>query len=220
MKENGKLAIFDLDNTLIGGDSDYLWMEFLIEQKVMPAEFIQETQAFYQDYEDGVLDIEKFMLFQLAPLATTTVQTLETLREQFITERIEPIILAKGKQLIGRHQSDGHDTLIITATNRFVTEPIARLLGVLQLIAIDLEVKDGCFTGRSSGVPSFREGKVMRLEQWLAERGQDPSETWFYSDSQNDLPLLEWVDHAVAVDPDPALRREALARGWPVLSLR
>lgn len=219
-KDDRPLAIFDLDNTLIGGDSDYLWMEFLIEQQVMPADFIQETKAFYRDYEEGNLDIERFMLFQLAPLASTPIHSLERLREEFLRRRIEPILLKKGQELIERHRRDGNDILIITATNRFVTEPIAGLLGVSQLIAIDLEVREGCFTGRSRGVPSFREGKVVRLKQWLSERGRAPSETWFYSDSLNDLPLLEWVDYPVAVDPDPTLRRVALERGWPVLSLR
>ena len=220
MVENWELAIFDLDNTLIGGDSDYLWMEFLIRKKVMPANFIEATKSFYEDYEKGQLDLEAFLLFQLAPLASTPIESLEDLRRQFIEQRIKPIILTKGKELVRYHQDQGHDTLIVTATNRFVTGPISLLFGVSELIAIDLEVIEGCFTGRVQGVPSFGRGKVTRLEEWLVDKGRKPSETWFYSDSRNDLPLLEWVDHAIAVDPDPILRQKAIDRGWPVLSLR
>ena len=220
MTENWKLAIFDLDNTLIGGDSDYRWMEFLIKQKVMPADFIEATKSFYEDYEKGQLDLEAFLLFQLAPLASTPLESLKDLRRQFIEQRIKPIILPKGKELVRHHQGQGHDTLIITATNRFVTGPISLLFGVPELIAIDLEVVKGCFTGRVQGVPSFGGGKVTRLEEWLESKGQKPSETWFYSDSRNDLPLLEWVDNPIAVDPDPILRQEAIDRGWTVLSLR
>jgi HAD superfamily hydrolase (TIGR01490 family) len=220
MAENWELAIFDLDNTLIGGDSDYLWMEFLIRKKVMPANFIEATKSFYEDYEKGQLDLEAFLLFQLAPLASTPIESLEDLRRQFIEQRIKPIILTKGKELVRYHQDQGHDTLIVTATNRFVTGPISLLFGVSELIAIDLEVIEGCFTGRVQGVPSFGRGKVTRLEAWLVNKGRKPSETWFYSDSRNDLPLLEWVDHAIAVDPDPILRQKAIDRGWPVLSLR
>ncbi len=216
------IALFDLDNTLIAGDSDYLWGRFLADEGVVDgARYEAENRRFYEDYLAGRLDIEAFLRHQLAPLAALPPGRLEALRARFIREAIVPIVLPAARALIARHREAGDRPVIITATNRFITEPIAALLGVEDLIATEPERgPDGRYTGRHAGIPAFREGKVRRLEAWLAEHGLDLTESWFYSDSHNDLPLLERVAHPVAVDPDPTLERIARARGWPVISLR
>lgn len=215
------LAIFDLDNTLIGGDSDYLWGQFLCAVgAVDPEYFAREHDRYYRDYLAGTLDIDAFLTFQLAPLARHPVATLMAWRERFLEEHIRPILLPKADALIARHREQGDTLLIITATNRFVTAPIADLLGIDDLIATNPEMEGEAFTGRVAGVPSFAMGKVIRLEAWRRERGLDLAGSTFYSDSRNDLPLLERVERPVAVDPDPALEAVARERGWAVLSLR
>lgn len=216
------IALFDLDNTLIAGDSDYLWGRFLAREGVVDGiRYEADNRRFYEDYLAGRLDIEAFLRHQLAPLAAVAPDRLETLRERFLREEIEPLVLPAARALIERHRRAGDHPVIITATNRFITEPIARLLGVEDLIATEPERgPDGRYTGRHAGIPAFREGKVRRLGAWLAERGLDLAGSWFYSDSHNDLPLLERVAHPVAVDPDARLRRIARERGWPVISLR
>ena len=215
------IAIFDLDNTLLAGDSDYLWGRFLARQGVVDGDaYERENQRFYDQYRAGSLDIYEFLRFSLRPLAQTPLAQLETLRERFMAERIESIVLPAGRALLDRHRKAGDTLLIITATNRFVTEPIASLLGVEHLIATEPERIDDHYTGDVAGVPSYAEGKVVRLRDWLAHQCLDLKGSWFYSDSHNDLPLLEQVDHPVAVDPDPTLRRTAEALGWPVISLR
>ena len=215
------LAIFDLDNTLIAGDSDHLWGEFLVEQGVVDADvYRRENDRFYAEYRAGSLDIMEFLAFSLAPLARLDASELERLRRRFLEERIPPILLAEARALIERHRAAGDRLLIITATNRFITGPIAGILGVPDLIATEPEVRDGRYTGRVSGTPCYREGKVERLTEWLERTGLDLAGSHFYSDSHNDLPLLERVDHPVAVDPDDRLRAIASERGWPVLSLR
>jgi HAD superfamily hydrolase (TIGR01490 family) len=218
------LAIFDLDNTLIAGDSDAEWPLFLIKRGLLPAEHGLQSEAYYQQYLAGTLDIDAFLAFQLQPLANFSRQKLDELHAVYMDEHIRPIIPQKARDLLAAHRAAGDRVLIITATNHFVTQPIARELGVEHLIAIDLEQDaDGNFTGRSQGIPSFREGKIQRLEMWLAERGETLAsyqESFFYSDSQNDLPLLSKVSHPVAVDPDATLRAHAEAHGWPVISLR
>ncbi len=215
------LAIFDLDHTLIGGDSDHLWGQYLCTLgAVDPEVFSREHDRYYADYLAGRLDIDAFLRFQLAPLARHPRETLERWRGRFLEEHIRPILLPKADELIAGHRARGDHPLIITATNRFITEPIAGLLGIDDLIATEPEEVDGAFTGRVAGVPSFAEGKVHRLQAWLEEHAMDLAGSWFYSDSRNDLPLLERVDHPVAVDPDPALEAAARERGWPVMSLR
>ena len=214
------LAIFDLDHTLIQGDSDSLWVEFLASRGYLDRDFLNRNAGYYQDYLAGSLDMQEFLAFQLEYLSRLSPGKLQSLRQRFVEDCIRPIVLSKAQSLVRQHQQQGHESLIITATNRFVTEPIARLFGVENLIAVELEMVGGRFTGRSLGIPSFREGKVKRLQEWLRDRRQLSGESWFYSDSHNDLPLLGEVDHPTAVDPDPQLRKEAEARGWPVISLR
>lgn len=216
-----QLAIFDLDNTLIAGDSDYLWGEYLCEHGLVDHDGYRERHdQYYQDYRAGRLDILDFLRFQLKPLADNSLEDLQRWRSDYIETKIRPILLDKAAATIADHRRRGHEMLIITATNRFITEPIAELLGVPQLIASEPEFRDGRYTGEVAGIPSYREGKVERLQQWLASRGAEVEESWFYSDSHNDIPLLEKVDHAVAVDPDEELAAVAAEREWPVISLR
>lgn len=215
------LAIFDLDNTLLGGDSDYLWGAYLVAEGLVDGDYYQrENQRFYEEYRQGTLDIYEFLNFSLRPLIENPPNKLLTLRERFIAEKILPIILPAARALIDQHRQRGHTLLIITATNRFITEPIAAALGVKHLLATDPEFINGRYTGRVAGMPTYREGKVIRLKEWLAKSGTNIAESWFYSDSHNDLPLLEMVSHPVAVDPDDTLRRHAELKGWPVISLR
>ncbi len=216
-----KLALFDLDHTLLDGDSDVSWAEFLIEEGVLhPEEFHAKNQWFFDRYKDGTLDIHEFLEFQLAPLAAHPRAQLDEWHEEYMQRKIRPIIHARAADLIALHR-DGLVALV-TATNRFITAPIARELGIEHLVATDLEERDGEFTGKALGTPSFREGKIARVQEWLAGMGGrlEDFESWFYSDSHNDLPLLERVTHPVAVDPDATLRAEAIGRGWPILSLR
>jgi len=215
------LAIFDLDNTLLAGDSDHLWGQFLVAQGLEDGtEFARTNDAFYRDYQEGNLDIDAFLRFSLRPLRDHPPELLESLRARFVRECIEPLMLPAARALVDRHRAAGDTLLIITASNTFITAPTAALFGVPHLIATDPEVHDGRFTGAVSGIPSFQAGKVARLEVWLAAQGESLAGSSFYSDSHNDLPLLERVDRPVAVDPDAVLREAALARGWDILSLR
>ena len=215
------LAIFDLDNTLLAGDSDYLWGRFLGEIGVVDeAVYERENERFYADYRAGRLDIMAFLAFALGPLSAHPRAQLDAWHQRFMDEKIEPLITPQAEQLIERHRAAGDTLMIITATNAFVTAPIARRLGIPHLIATEPEEVEGRFTGRVRGVPSFREGKVTRLEHWLAEQGVGLDGAWFYSDSHNDLPLLQRVSHPVAVDPDETLLRHAQTHAWPVISLR
>ncbi|CBV41578.1 HAD family hydrolase [Halomonas elongata] len=215
------LAIFDLDNTLLSIDSDHAWGEFLLEQgAVDPVAYKQANDRFMADYEAGTLDMHAFLEVALKPLADNTPEQLAAWHQQFMASKIEPSILPRGEELVARHRTRGDTLLIITATNRFITGPIAKRLGIDDLIAVEPEMIDGRYTGRVSGIPSYREGKVERLDAWLADREETLDDAWFYSDSHNDLPLLEKVDHPVAVDPDATLRETAEARGWRIISLR
>ncbi|OOZ36927.1 HAD family hydrolase [Solemya velesiana gill symbiont] len=215
------LAIFDLDNTLLAGDSDYLWGIFLAEQGVVDGEYYQrENERFYHDYNEGRLDIFEFLRFSLKPLSEHSLEALQDWREKFLEEMIEPIILPKAQELVSRHREAGDTLMIITATNAFVTSPIAQRLGIENLIATDPKMVDGRYTGEVSGTPSFKNGKVERLEQWLEATGADLSGSSFYSDSHNDIPLLERVDKPVAVDPDEALTHHAKSLDWPIITLR
>ncbi len=217
-----RLALFDLDNTLLAGDSDFEWAQFLMDQNVLDREVYEaRNQEFYDQYKAGTLDIHEFLDFQLKPLARHPRSQLDAWHREFMAARIIPMIAAGTAELLRHHAGDIR--MIVTATNSFVTAPITRHLGVPHLIATEPEQVNGEFSGRVAGTPSFREGKVARLEQWLAEQGKtwaDVTESWFYSDSLNDLPLLARVHHPVAVDPDATLRAHAEARGWPVISLR
>ncbi len=216
-----QLAIFDLDNTLLAGDSDYLWGKFLAGRGIVDPEFYeQENQRFYEEYQAGDLDIFEFLAFSLKPLAEHEPEILATLHQDFMAECIRPIITPAARQLLARHRDNGDVLLIITATNRFITAPIAEELEVPHLLATDPEIINGRYTGRVEGIPCFREGKVERLQQWLKQKGYNMAESWFYSDSHNDLPLLEMVSHPVAVDPDETLADHATAKGWPIISLR
>jgi len=215
------LAIFDLDNTLLSIDSDHAWGEFLLEQgAVDPVAYREANDRFLADYEAGTLDIHAFLEVALRPLAENSPEQLAAWHQQFMASKIEPHILAKGEELLARHRTRGDTLLIVTATNRFITGPIAERLGVDDLIAVEPEIVDGRYTGRVSGTPSYREGKVVRLEAWLADKEHTLEDAWFYSDSHNDLALLELVEYPVAVDPDPSLREVAEARGWRIISLR
>ncbi len=215
------LAIFDLDNTLIGGDSDNLWGEFVCEQGLVDAPgFAKRNNQFYTDYQNGNLDIMAYLRFALGPLKGRPRAELDALHDLFMHEKIQPILLPLAAQLIADHRGRGHELLVITATNRFITEPIARLLGIENIIACEAEIVDDMFTGEPAGIPSFHAGKVTRLYDWLDGRQATLDGAWFYSDSHNDLPLLELVDNPVAVDPDETLRARAVEMGWPIISLR
>lgn len=218
------LALFDLDNTLLSGDSDFEWAQFLIGKGVLDREVQQaRNEHFYQQYKDGTLDIFEFLDFQLAPLARHARAELDAWHAEFMAEVIRPMIGAPARALVREHQAKGDLLAVVTATNSFVTGPIARELGISHLVATIAAQDKGTFTGRARGVPAFRAGKIERVERWLEELGLhfgSFAESWFYSDSHNDLPLLEKVGRPVAVDPDDRLRALALERGWPVLSLR
>ncbi|MFG6668572.1 HAD family hydrolase [Halomonas sp. HNIBRBA4712] len=215
------LAIFDLDNTLLSIDSDHAWGEFLLEQgAVDPVAYREANDRFMADYEAGTLDMAAFLEVALKPLADNAPEQLAAWHQQFMASKIEPYILAKGEELLARHRTRGDTLLIITATNRFITGPIAERLGVDHLIAVEPEMINGRYTGQVSGTPSYREGKITRLQQWLETQDATMEGAWFYSDSHNDLPLLEKVDHPVAVDPDDTLRRVAEERQWRIMSLR
>ena len=216
-----KLALFDLDNTLLAGDSDFEWAQFLIEQGVLDREVYEaRNEAFFAQYKAGTLDIYEFLDFQLKPLSRHPRAQLEAWHREFMQRKILPMIRDSARALVERHRADL--CAIITATNSFVTAPIAREFGIDHLIATEPEERDGAFTGQVTDIPCFREGKVRRLDSWLESQGRELASfeaSWFYSDSHNDLPLLTRVTHPVAVDPDDTLRRHAQAHGWPILAL-
>jgi len=215
------LAIFDLDNTLLGGDSDYSWGQFLCRKGMVDAEEYTRTNTkFYEDYEQGNLDIQAFLEFALKSLKDNNLTKLNELHAEFMQEVIEPMILPKGLELLQKHREQGDYLMIITATNSFVTGPIAERLGVSHLIGTDPEMIDGQYTGRVAGTPAFQEGKVIRLNEWLAENDHNLEGSYFYSDSQNDIPLLDIVDYPFAVDAAPELEQYAKDKGWPIMSLR
>jgi HAD superfamily hydrolase (TIGR01490 family) len=219
-----ELVLFDLDNTLLAGDSDYEWGRFLIEKGIVdgPA-YEARNDEFFRQYKAGTLNILEFLAFQLAPLAAHPRDQLDRWHEEFMNLKIRPMIGTPARKLVAQHLDKGSLCAIVTATNSFVTAPIAREFGIQHLIATEPEQRDGRFTGRPFGTPCFQQGKVKRMEEWLMSqslRWQDFVATWFYSDSRNDLPLLKRVSKPVAVDPDDVLRQQAVERGWPVISLR
>ena len=218
------LALFDLDNTILAGDSDYNWSRFLIQEGYLDgAIHAEKNEKFYADYKAGTLDIYAFVEFQFKPLARNPRTVLNQLLKKYVEEEIKPMITEKARALVKRHQEEGDLIIVITATNSFITKPIAELFGIENLIGTDPEEKEGEFTGKVSGLPSFKEGKVTRLEAWL--KGKNLSlasfeKSYFYSDSHNDLPLMQKVTHPVAVDSDDVLSEYAKSKGWPQISLR
>ena len=218
-----RLAIFDLDHTLLPLDSDYEWGQFMCRVGVVDAdEFAQRNAIFYQQYQDGTLDPIEYLTFAFGTLAGFSKGQRDTLHQQFMQEVIEPAITPAALALVQRHQDEGDLTMIITATNRFVTAPIAEAFGVPHLIAAEPEIQAGELTGKPIGIPPFGPGKVTNLHAWLAARNTrlaDFSTSTFYSDSQNDIPLLSLVTHPVATNPNERLAQHAHANGWPVLHL-
>jgi len=215
------LALFDLDNTLIAGDSDHLWGDFLVSQgRVDATEHKALNAHFYDQYKNGELNIDEYLAFALGPMTGMTKEALVPLQRQFIRDHIEPILLDAAFALLEQHRALGDTLVIITATNTLVTQPIADRLGVEHLIGCEAEIIEGCYTGKPTGVPSFAQGKVSRIQTWCEENKKSMENAVFYSDSHNDLPLLKTVDRAVAVDPDDRLREEAVRQGWNVISLR
>jgi|TARA_B100001105_G_scaffold57752_1_gene44186 HAD superfamily hydrolase (TIGR01490 family) len=216
-----RLAIFDIDNTLIAGDSDLLWGEFLCERNYVDSNVYKaEHEKYYKDYLSGKLDINNFLKFQLKVLGENDLNLLKKWRKDFFEEKIRPVILPKAYQLIDKHRNQNHDLLIITATNRFIVEPIASEFKIENIIACEPEIYNEQFTGKFTGTPSYAEGKVERFNDWLKTIGRRLEESWFYSDSHNDIPLMKEVNHPVAVDPDESLKNEAIKIGWPIISLR
>ena len=215
------LAIFDLDNTLLAGDSDHLWGQYLVDHQIVDSELYErENERFYREYREGNLDIYEFLAFSLKPLADHSLQDLYRWRDEFVQTRVKPIILSQAIELVESHRQQGHTLLIITATNRFVTEPIANLFNIHNLLATEPEMNSHGYTGQVAGIPCFQDGKVTRLQQWLASSGEELGGACFYSDSHNDIPLLNMIDNPVAVDPDEQLQDYAIDNGWPVMSLR
>ena len=218
------LALFDLDNTILAGDSDYNWSRFLIQEGYLDgAIHAEKNEKFYADYKDGTLDIFAFVEFQFKPLARNPRSVLNQLLKKYVEEVIKPMITEKARALVKKHQEAGDLIIVITATNSFITKPIAALFGIENLIGTDPEEKEGEFTGKVSGTPSFKEGKVTRLESWLKSKNLSLAsfeKSYFYSDSHNDLPLMEKVTHPVAVDSDDILSEYATSKGWPQISLR
>lgn len=215
------LALFDLDNTLLAGDSDHAWGQFLAAAGVVDGEIHRrENDRYYAQYQAGTLDIHEYLNFALEPLTRFDMSQLKAMHREFMQAHILPMIAPKARALLDKHRARGDRLVIITSTNRFVTEPIAQALGVSDLLATEPEQRDGRYTGAVAGVPCFREGKVTRLKEWLARERESLAGSWGYSDSLNDLPLLELTENPVAVDPDEVLRRVAAERGWPIISLR
>jgi HAD superfamily hydrolase (TIGR01490 family) len=209
------LALFDLDKTLLGGDSDFLWGEFLSEIGVVDKEqYQQKNQQFFDDYGEGKLNITKYLTFCLEPLANNSMAQLNKWHQQFMSEKIEPIILEKAQKVVDEHKKNGDRVMVITATNSFVTRPIAKRYGIDELLATEPEIIQGQFNGKIVGVPCFKEGKVTKLKKWLSENNENLAGSYFYSDSFNDLPLLNLVDYPVAINADETLTKTALKKTW------
>lgn len=216
------IALFDLDYTLLGGDATYEWIHFLVRQGAIDRGNIALLDQYYKDYGKGTLDIVAFLRFDFGALASHPRAKMEAWREEYLARQIEPIILPKARELIAWHVAHGHVTAIVTAANSFLTAPIARMIGVEHLLASDPEIVEGEYTGSIAGIPCFHEGKIAKLDAWLASRGEalpDFAESYFYGDSQSDVPLMEKVTHPVAVGSDETLGKIAQVRNWPVISL-
>jgi len=219
-----ELVLFDLDNTLLAGDSDFEWAQYLISRGVLDKEVYEaRNQTFFDQYKAGTLDIFEFLDFQLKPLARHSREQLDAWHKEFMASRVQPMMAPEARALVNRHLEEGAVVAIVTATNSFVTYPIARAFGIPHLIATVPAQEGGAFTGKPRGTPAFKDGKIERVEAWLESLGlcwSSFERSWFYSDSHNDLPLLGKVTNPVAVDPDDTLRIHATSRGWPVISLR
>ena len=219
-----ELVLFDLDNTLLAGDSDFEWAQFLISKGVLDKEVYEaRNQQFYDQYKAGTLDIFEFLDFQLKPLARHSRAQLDAWHREFMDTRVRPMITPKAQALVKQHLDSGAVVAIVTATNSFVTGPIARAFGIPHLVATVPAQEGGAFTGKPRGTPAFKAGKIERVEAWLESLGlcwESFAKSSFYSDSHNDLPLMKKVNNPVAVDPDDTLRAHATAQGWPVISLR
>ena len=215
-----ELLIFDLDNTLLAGDSDRNWGMFLAEQKVVESSYLDESEKFYDNYYEGSLDIDGFLSFCLKPLIDNDMEYLLKLRQQFIEDKIKPIVTQPGKEIINHALQNGKTVVIATATNDFVTRPIADLFNVQTLIATEFEIKNQQFTGKVIDVPCFREGKLNKVKKWVDDNNFDLSKASFYSDSFNDLPLLEKVKTPVIVDGDDKLVEIGKNRDWDCVSFR
>ncbi|NVK73968.1 MAG: HAD family hydrolase [Oceanospirillaceae bacterium] len=215
------LAIFDLDGTLLNGDSDYTWGQFLVEKGLVDSQvYKQANDKFFEEYQAGTLDIHEYLAFSLEPLTKFSKEELTELHNTFMQEKVQPMMQEKANALLKQHKDQGHFLLMITATNQFVTGPIGDALGMDHIIAPVPEMINDHYTGKIVGVPSFQAGKVTRLNDWLAETGHSMEGSYFYSDSRNDLPLLELVAHPIAVDADETLTKIAQDRGWQHISLR
>ena len=218
------LALFDLDHTLLTGDCDEAWIEFLIERGVLEREAFERANRDVVDrYRRGDVGILEFTEFYLSTLPPHALPQLRTWRGEYLREKIMPLIPSAARELVGEHRRSGHLTVLTTAASRFLTDPIAEEFGFEHLIATEPELRDGRFTGRVAGTPNMREGKIARLEEWLAERGEtlpNYHQSWFYSDSRNDIPLLSRVTHPVAVNADAVLAALAGEKGWPTLRIR
>ena len=214
-----KLVIFDLDNTLINGDSDRNWGIYLSEKKIVGDDFLEKSEKFYNNYYEGSLDIDGFLNFCLEPLVNNSMDLLLELREDFIETKIKPILLPKAIEEINK-EMETNKVIIATATNNFVTRPIATLFGIDDLIATDFEIIDNEFTGKVDGIPCFRDGKLTKVEQWSQNNDYDLNGSKFYSDSFNDIPLLQKVSEAIVVDGDEKLLQEAKNYGWKCVSFR
>ena len=216
------LAIFDLDNTLIGGDSDYLWGEFLCDEGIISdcQSFEKKNDYFYKQYELGSLDIYAWAEFSFEILTQYSINELEAFHLKFMTQKIEPIFLEKAQDCINSHKENGDTVLVITASNTFVTAPIIKRYGINHLLATEPEIVSGRYTGKVSGIPCFKSGKIENLIPWLDRNGESLKDSTFYSDSHNDLPLLELVDNPVAVNADKILAKIAQIKGWDILNWR
>ncbi len=216
-----RLTIFDLDNTLLHGDSDYAWGNFLVDKGVVDGDYYQrENDRFYEEYKNKTLDVFEYQRFALKPLTSMTISERESLHQEFMTQVVQGMQQPKAQALVAQHKQQGDTLLVITATNYFITAPIVRALGIDHLLATDPEIIDDQFTGEVKGIPCFQEGKIERLQQWLSEQDASFSHTTFYSDSINDAPLLEYADTSIAVDPDERLSQIAKEKHWQIISLR
>jgi len=215
------LAIFDLDHTLLNGDSDYLWGEYMVENKIVDEqEYRQRNQVFYEDYQRGELDNDTYLAFALAPLTRYTIEQLHSWRADYVKNWIKPIVVSGAADLLNQHRAQNHELLIISATNLFITEPIAELLQVPTILSTEPEIVDNRYTGRYLGTPTYQHGKVTVLREWLQNTAHNLDGSHFYSDSINDLALLEQVDNPVAVHPDDELKSIAESRNWKIIDLK
>lgn len=220
---SGSLALFDLDNTLLGGDSDHAWGEFLIAEGLVEASTHQlANDQFYKQYQAGTLDIHDYVRFTIGPVLHFSMAELALLHARFMDGFVKPMVLVKARELVAKHKDQGDQCIIMTATNAFITAPIAAEFGIEVLLATDLAIENGHYTGEIAGIPCFQSGKVDRLNAWLAQQESafTMDRSCFYTDSINDLPLLEKAGRAIAVDPDPKLKQVSQDQGWEIISLR